>query len=57
MVLKEIIITEKRLMKNREVASRINTLVDCPTMDDKLSDEVLKSSDRLKQELQLSLCG
>ena len=26
------------------------TFVDYPTMDDKLSNEVLKSSDRLKQE-------
>ena len=26
------------------------TSVDCPTMDDRLSDEVLKSSGRLKQE-------
>ena len=26
------------------------TPVDCPTMDDRLSDEGLKSSDRLKQE-------
>ena len=26
------------------------TPVDCPTMDDRLSDEVLKSSGRLKQE-------
>ena len=26
------------------------TLVDYPPMDDKLSNEVLKSSDRLKQE-------
>lgn len=29
-----------------------STLVDCPTMDDRLGNKGLKSSDRLKQEIE-----
>ena len=29
-----------------------STLVDCPTMDDRLGNKALKSSDRMKQEIE-----
>ena len=35
----------------KQVCSRSATLVDYPTVDDRLSNEVLKSSGRLKQEV------
>ena len=43
--------TQEQTLNKVGVRNTEFTLVDYPTMDDRLSNEVLKSSDRLKQEI------
>ena len=48
-----------RILRDRHVVGSSTTdftLVDYPPMDDRLSNELLKSSDRLKQEVNKEQC-